>query len=91
MFKKNGFPDGYIFVPESLEESNNPTEFKTEILKQIIANGWQIVAAYGDSSTDFEAYATAGIPETSVFALKREGASECQNSKWSKCLNGWKD
>ena len=87
----NGFPEGYIFVPESLQESNNPAQFKTKILKQLIAHGWLIVAAYGDSSTDFEAYADVGIPKESLFALKREGASECKAGTWSKCLDGWED
>lgn len=89
--RKNGFPGGYIFVPESLQEPNNPAEFKTKILRQLIAHGWLIVAAYGDSSSDFEAYANVGIPMANVFALKREGASECQPSRWSKCLDGWKE
>jgi len=89
--RRNGFPDGYIFVPESQQESNNPTQFKTKILKQLIGHGWLIVEAYGDSSTDFDAYADVGIPKASIFALKRVGASECQTGEWSRCLDGWKD
>ena len=89
--RKNGFPDGYIFVPDSQQESNHPVQFKAKILKQLIAHGWFIVAAYGDSSTDFEAYADVGIPRASIFALKRVGAGECQTGEWSRCINGWKD
>ena len=92
--RKYGFPDGYILVPESLQGSRKPAQFKTKILKQIIAHGWLIVAAYGDSSTDFDAYADVGIPKSSIFALKRVGDSKCQTGpwvKWSRCLDGWKD
>ena len=89
--RRNGFPDGYIFVPESLQASVNPAQFKLKILKQLIAHGWVIAAAYGDSSTDFEAYADAGIPKARLFALKREGASECQTGTWSRCIDGWKE
>lgn len=89
--RKFGFPDGYIFVPKSQQKSNNPAQFKIKILKQLIAHRWLIVAAYGDSSTDFDAYANVGIPKASIFALKRVGASECQTGKWSRCLDGWKE
>lgn len=87
--KKNGFPDGYVIVPGSSEESNAPAEFKTKALERLIASDWSIVTAYGDSSTDFEAYSSIGIPKTSVFALKRKGADECQPGVWSECLDGW--
>ena len=89
--KKNGFPNGYIFVPETIRESNDPTEFKVKILKQIIAHGWHIIAAYGDSSTDFAAYSEVGIPKANVYAIKRKGADECQAGNWSKCMTGWKE
>lgn len=89
--KKNGFPNGSVFVPESLKEANHPAQFKTGILQQLIAHGWRIVAAYGDSSTDFEAYAAVGIPKERIFALKREGDCVCQTGTWSKCLDGWNE
>ncbi len=88
--KDNDLPTGYIFVPESWEESNASSKFKIKILQQLITDGWNIVAAYGDSSTDFEAYSAVGIPETSIYALKREGDDKCQTGIWSKCLDGWK-
>ena len=31
--------------------------------------GWQIVAAYGNASTDISAYANAGIPKTQTFIV----------------------
>ncbi|MFM2480891.1 hypothetical protein [Celerinatantimonas sp. YJH-8] len=88
---RNGFPDGYIFVPKSWHESRNPTPFKVRILKQLMIEGWVIGAAYGDSSTDFAAYIDAGIPQADIFALKREGESQCQIGRWSRCLDGWGD
>jgi hypothetical protein len=88
---KNGFPAGLVLVPESSNESGSPAEYKTKVLREILAQGWSIAAAYGDSSTDFEAYSAVGIPRASVYALKREGAGDCETGAWSKCLDGWRD
>jgi len=49
------------------------------------------VAAYGDSTSDFDAYAEVGISEDRVFALRREGETSCEPGKWKKCLGGWNE
>ena len=87
--KDNGFPDGSIHVTESAEDRNNHAQFKARILREFVAHGWIIEYAYGDSSTDFEAYAAVGIPKEHVFALLREGDTACQPGVWKVCLNGW--
>ena len=85
--KENRFPEGSIHVPQTAEDSSDHAAFKKRILFSHKAKGWKFVAAFGDSSTDFEAYADAGI--THVFALQRAGASECQPGKYVECWSSW--
>jgi len=87
--KENSFPDGRIYVTQTAEDRRDHAKFKARILREIIAHGWVIGYAYGDSSTDFEAYAEVGIPRKNVFALRREGDADCQPGVWNACLSGW--
>jgi hypothetical protein len=87
--KENGFPDGSIRVARTVQDRKHPGAFKTGVLEQFIHRGWTFELAYGDSSTDFEAYATVGIPKERVFALLREGDKACQPGEWNACLAGW--
>jgi len=87
--KEKGFPDGSVHVTETTEDRKDPVHFKTRILRDFLAHGWNVAFAYGDSSTDFDAYAAAGIPKERVFALQREGEASCQPGAWKACLNGW--
>ncbi len=87
--RENGFPEGSVRVAQTLEDYRNPVPFKTGQLKAIAGQGWDIVLAYGDSSTDFQAYAEAGLPHQGIFALKREGEELCQPGEWAACLEGW--
>lgn len=83
----NGFPDEELYMAPSLlvtEESR--VEFKTDTLTDIEAAKDQVVYAYGDSSSDFDAYANVGVPASKVFALQRASASECQPGVWATCL-----
>jgi len=89
--KSNGFPEGNIQVPKSSEESNDHAYFKTKILSEFKSKGWELFAAYGDSSTDFIAYKNVGIPKERVFAVKREGGESCQTGTWSKCFESWNE
>ena len=54
--KKNGFPEGSIQVTQTSDDQKDHAKFKQRILNEFQAKGWIIFAAYGDSSTDFEAY-----------------------------------
>ena len=87
--QENGFPKGDLQVAQSAEERSHPERFKAGILKDYIKHGWHLVYAYGDSSTDFAAYADAGITKKRVFALKRRGSKHCQKGVYHECLNGW--
>jgi len=85
----NGFPNGSIHVTESQADRQDHQAFKQRVLEAYKVNGWTFVAAYGDSSTDFEAYAAAGIPVERVFALKREGEKQCQPGPSAGCYATW--
>lgn len=86
---RNGFPPGDLVAPKDRAWHGMPAAFKAQTLADYLAHGWSIAAAYGDSSTDFEAYSRAGIPRERVFALRRVGATHCQSGVWSACLAGW--
>ena len=87
--KEHGFPVGSIHLPQTNEDRRHPYGFKTRILKIFINHGWNVKFAYGDSSSDFKAYAAVGIPKERVFALLRDGETSCEQGDWKECLNGW--
>lgn len=85
---RRGFPEGDLVAPDRAGHAA-PAAFKARVLQGYRARGWEIAAAFGDSSTDFEAYARAGVPRERVFALQRVGAPACQPGAWAECLRGW--
>lgn len=85
----NGFPPGPVHVPQDRADSRDHAAFKTRILQQYRDKGWRFLAAYGDSSTDFQAYAAVGIAPERVFALRRAGDDACQPGTWRQCLPSW--
>lgn len=85
----NRFPSGSVLVAQTNEERDLPDDYKTGMLEKITGEGWDISYAYGDSYTDFLAYARAGIPKDRVFALLRRYDTHCQRGDWAKCLKGW--
>jgi len=87
--RRNKFPDGITNVAESAADGKDPAKYKTRMLKALISKGWQIEYAYGDSSTDFTAYASVPIPPDHVFGLRRAGQSHCQPGPVADCLHGW--
>lgn len=87
--QRNGFPEGSLHVAQTGQERAQVDQFKARILTAYLTRGWRVAYAYGDSSTDFEAYASAGIPEGHVFALRRKGAQKCQSGAYRLCLTGW--
>lgn len=87
--KENGFPESSVHLSQNSEDDNDPAAFKLRIMQQYQAQGWQLVGGYGDSSTDFDAYAKAGIPKSQVFALQRRADRACQPGMWQECLPGW--
>jgi len=87
--QKNNFPEGPIHVPETRADAENHAAFKTRILKAYQKKGWILTDAYGDSTTDFEAYRSVGIPTQHIFALQRRGDSLCRPGDWNRCLENW--
>jgi len=85
----NGFPDGSIHVPANAEDSSDHAAFKARVLNQYKERGWLLAAGFGDSSTDFEAYAQVGIKASSVFALQRQGEEACLPGVWVTCFSAW--
>ena len=89
--KKYNFPDGPIHVPETRADGENHAAFKTRILEKYLSEGWTLAYAYGDSSSDFEAYTAVGIPKEHIFALQRKGDDACQPGIWNACLKNWNE
>ncbi|MGB7654091.1 MAG: hypothetical protein WBL74_01290 [Novosphingobium sp.] len=87
--RKNGFPPGTLHVAQTFEESDHPDKFKASVLNAYTNAGWHLAYAYGDSHTDFAAYAEAKIQKEHVFALKRKGSKACENGLYQACIGGW--
>jgi len=86
---KNGFPRGSLYLAQTDEDHRYPDVFKRQILQEFIDKGWNVEFAYGDSHTDFVAYALVRIPKERVFALLPKGETSCQPGDWKACLTGW--
>lgn len=87
--QQNGFPKGPLHVAQSASERARPDQFKAEVLRSYVVRGWRLAYAYGDSSTDFAAYAAAGLRAEQVFAIRRHGDADCQPGVYAQCLDGW--
>ncbi len=85
----NGFPQGDVRLMGPRWDRAEITGFKTGVLRNLQDEGIEIIAAYGDSSSDFAAYAAAGVPQERVFALRRIGRSACQTGVWQVCYDDW--
>jgi len=88
---ENAFPKGSIHVPQLSTDRDDFAAFKRKLLMRYRDKGWDLVAAYGDSSTDFAAYAAVGIPVNNIYAIKRVGNEFCQPGSWSKCMESWSE
>jgi phosphatidate phosphatase PAH1 len=86
---RNGFPRGTLHVAQTSEERNDAGAYKSAVLTQYVKQGWRLAYAYGDSWTDFQAYASAGMPKERVFALRRRSQQNCQPGVYKACLDGW--
>lgn len=83
----NGFPDLPLFMaPSLLVTDSAKVDYKTDTLGEIESTTGPVTFAYGDSSSDFDAYANVGAPVSGVFALRRAGDSACQPGAWAACL-----
>lgn len=87
----NGFPGGRLHLMQTDADKDDHEAFKTRVLTSYRDDGWTFVAAFGDSSSDFGAYAQAGIAQDDVFALRRVGAWDCKDGIWRGCYKNWTD
>lgn len=87
--RQNGFPMGTLHLAKNSDERANAANYKARVLREYSSAGWRLAYAYGDSSSDFVAYAKAGMPQERVFALKRRKAGNCQEGVYRMCLEGW--
>ena len=87
--KKHAFPNGSIHVPQTGADRGDHAGFKLRVLNEYSKNGWRLIAAYGDSTTDFEAYNNANISR--IYALRRSGNETCKKGVWQKCIDSWSD
>ena len=85
----SGFPAGPLHVAQSAGERDDAAGFKAAVLARYQAAGWRLAYAYGDSPSDFDAYARAGLPPSRVFALQRRYARACEDGAYGTCLPGW--
>jgi hypothetical protein len=66
-----GFPSGPLITAITVEEAS---AYKTAWLKRMVNDfGWNIVAAYGNATTDISAYANVNIPQDHTFIVGPEG------------------
>lgn len=87
--EKHNFPSQPVHIAQTAEERKMPATFKANLLRSYAEKGWQLAYAYGDSSTDFLAYMSAGIPQGRIFALKRRGSEVCERGGFALCLDDW--
>lgn len=84
-----GFPAAALHVAQSAAERADVAGFKAGVIRAYAQRGWRLAWAYGDSTTDFDAYAQAGFAREQVFALRRRGDTHCQPGTYAQCLDGW--
>jgi hypothetical protein len=86
----NGFPSRPLYMPDTLLiDDQSKVDYKTSALQTIEQGAPEVRYAYGDSSSDFAAYANVGVPTANVFALKRASASTCQPGTYATCMNDY--
>ncbi len=92
--RENRFPELPLYLADEilLDDPDRTTAYKLETLLALMADEDRVfLYAYGDSTTDFEAYNQAGVPVGHTFALLRRGESTCQEGSYESCLPGYTD
>ena len=91
--RENGFPELPLYLAdEILIDPERTVAYKLGTLQTLMADESRVfLYAYGDSTTDFDAYNQAGIPVRHTFALLRRGEPTCQEGHYESCLPGYTD
>lgn len=70
---EHDYPLGPLSTAEEFGFGSATATYKTEFTSQLIDDlGWEFIAGYGNSDTDFQGYIGAGAPVSRMFAI--EGA-----------------
>lgn len=82
-----GFPRGPIITANSLVFSESARVYKSTWVSRLRdAYGWEILAAYGNATSDIDAYEDAGIPKTMTFIIGPEAGKSSttpvDNNDW---------
>jgi hypothetical protein len=86
----NGFPSRPLYLsPNLVIDDRSTVSYKTATLQSIEQGAPEVVYAYGDSDTDFAAYANVGVPRSRVYALKRASALTCQPGSYNACMSSY--
>jgi phosphatidate phosphatase PAH1 len=76
----HGFPFGedlaWLTLAETLVTGEDTTAYKAAALQARQAEGYTYPYAYGNASTDIEAYAAAGIPKAATFIIGAEAGAQ---------------
>jgi phosphatidate phosphatase PAH1 len=68
----HGFPyaEGQLYLAEGLGAlGDSAVEYKSEVIMDLEAEGWQADWAYGNADTDILAFQAAGIPDDHIFLV----------------------
>jgi hypothetical protein len=65
-----GYPLGPVISANSLVFGDTAREYKSAWVNRVVNDlGWVVVAAYGNATSDIDAYADAGIPQDITFII----------------------
>lgn len=71
---RHGFPytsDGVFLAPGLAAFGGEAADYKTRVLEDLQADGFEIHFAYGNADTDVEAYQNVGVPDDRDFLVGR--------------------
>ena len=91
---ENGFPDCPLYESDLLPlitPHDVMVDYKVGVLQSLQATEDRtFFYGFGDSSSDFEAYADVGVPANNVFAMvPKPGETECKPGVYGACLEGY--
>ncbi len=92
--KQKGFPSGPVITVESLRHAL-PTQggvgaFKEEwLVRAMHRAGLEVIAAYGNASTDICAFARAGIAPSATFIIGKNGGRHCEGFQRAQGVSDW--
>jgi phosphatidate phosphatase PAH1 len=78
--KAKGFPPGVLHLAETMHQvlptSGGVAKYKADYLKSLQERGLFIAAAYGNATTDIEAFAEAAVAKSSTYIIGPHGGEE---------------